>query len=49
MDGFIANMDGFFPHYFTADLNLPRTHHQQFSFLWESMVFNLWWKDIYYD
>jgi hypothetical protein len=28
MDGFIENMDGFFPHYFTADLGMPKNYHQ---------------------
>jgi hypothetical protein len=28
MDAFIANMDGFFPQYFVADLALPVNHHQ---------------------
>lgn len=49
MNGFIKNMDGFFEHEFVADLGLPKTWHQKFSFLYESLVFNLWWKDITYD
>jgi hypothetical protein len=30
-------------------MKLPPSHHQQFTFLFDFMTFNLWWSDIHYD